>query len=330
MGLPSLSIVMPAHNEADRIAPTLASIARTRSAPIELEVVIVDDASTDGCCERLATEFPKLGLANVTVRVVRLPQRVGVPAGRNEAARAASGDIVFITDAHVQFTPGWDRLVLDNIREDRILAATITDPTSAFHGYGCDLIVPFMGTRWRRERPRGPAAVQIASSAGTVLTRDLFDRIGGYDEGMLLYAAAEPEFSLRAWLSGAEIVCLPDLEVCHRFKPESERDAFLESARPYMIHNSLRFGIIYLDEARAFQMLRHFAMIYPMQVQQAYRLLLESAVWERRSGLAGQLTRSFAWFVERFDLRDQIGAELALDPTSMSSAGMAAASARQG
>ena len=315
----AFSIVMPAHDEADRIAPTIASIAGTRSLPGPLEVVIVDDASTDGCCARLASDFPGLGLDDVSVRVITMPTRVGVPNARNVAARASTGSILFITDAHVRFTPGWDRIVLEHLDDDRILAGTIVDPTSAFRGYGCDLIVPFMGTRWRREHPRAIQPVQVASSAATVLTRSLFDRIDGYDQGMLLYAAAEPEFSLRAWLTGAEIVSVPHLEVAHRFKTKPERDALLESARPFMIHNSLRFGLIYLDEARAFQMLRHFAMMFPMQVREAYRLLLESDVWDRRATLAERLRHTFDWFVERFDLRDQIGAELArMDPGSAS------------
>ena len=143
-----------------------------------------------------------------------------------------------MTDAHVRFTRGWDATVLDHIAPDRVLAGAIVQANSDFVGYGCRLVVPFMGTYWNKRKVEHPTQVQIAACPATVMSRDLFDRLGGYDEGMVMYGAAEPEFSLRAWLGGAEILLLPDLLVEHRFKPQQERVAFVRGVREHMVANA--------------------------------------------------------------------------------------------
>jgi len=314
MSTPLISVVMPARNEVDRLAGTIRSIASTRSRDFELEIIIVDDASTDGCCSDLVYESKNLVAPGLAVRVYRFTEQVGVPIARNQGVRISRGEIVFITDAHVRFTSNWDSLVMQHISDDRILAATIVDPTSEFKGFGCDLVVPFMGTQWKKRSPGEVTPVQIASCAGTVLTRRLFDRIGGYDSGMIRYSGAEPEFSVRAWRSGAEIVSVPDLEVAHRFKPRGERERLLPSLSSLMVHNCLRFGTLHLSEPAILQMMRYFGLTYTEEFPVACRLLEESDVWERRGILAETLPYDFAWFVDRFDLRDQCGGKILDDP----------------
>jgi GT2 family glycosyltransferase len=93
------------------------------------------------------------------------------------------------------------------VKEDRIIAATITNYKSPLkRGYVGSLAVPSMGFRWNHDLRTTVAPVQIASCIGTILKRELFMKIGGYDDGIILYGGAEQEFSVRAWLSGAEIV----------------------------------------------------------------------------------------------------------------------------
>jgi len=300
-----ISVVIPVHNEGRAIQKTLASIARTRSQKIPVEVVVVDDASTDRCCDTfgpVANEIP--------IKLIREKERLGVGRSRNRGVRDAKGELVFITDAHVIFPDNWDTLVVQSARTNCILAATITDDASAFSGFGCSLVVPYMGTRWNRKSLGRLRPVQVASCAGTILERALFDRIGGYDPGMIVYGAAEPEFSVRAWLAGAEILSLPDLEVRHHFKTPENCNRFLSEMRPFIIHNNLRFGLLYLSELASFQMIRHFAMEFPEQIQTALQLLQASDVWERRSFLYKSLQKNFGWFIKRFDLKDQVGREI--------------------
>lgn len=305
-----ISVIIPMRNEGDRLLGTIASLVENRVTDTRLEVVLVDDCSSDGSASGLTLDLTEAHPEVDRFRVVRCSRRRGVPAARNLGVSRSRGEIVFITDAHVSFTLGWDAEILSAITPDRVLAATIRDHDSRFAGYGCRLVVPFMGTYWNREPRAHLAAVQIAAASGTILTRELFDRVGGYDPGMGLYGAAEPEFSVRLWLAGAEIRVLPDLGVFHRFKPPEERRAFLREVRTDMVHNSLRFGLIYLDERSSLEMIRHHATKFPEHAGTAMRALAASDVWDRRAQLARELPRSFEWFVERFDLVDQVGAPL--------------------
>lgn len=302
-----ISVVIPARNERDRLAPTIASFIRARSADTPVEFVVVDDASTDGCCTRLADDLPMLHAPAVSIRVIQLAERAGVPRARNIGGLAARGEILFITDAHVTVSPGWDEVVLSHLLDNRILAASIADSESQFRAYGCTLAVPFMGTHWVRDEVLCQSEIQIAACPGTVLYSRLFRSLGGYDSGMRLYSAAEPEFSVRAWLTGAEIIAVPELVVHHRFKTPEERRSFLDGLRPSMVHNSLRFGLLYLNERAIMQVIRYFALKFPRQVQEAIGMLRNSDVWQRRTELQGQLHHDFSWFIERFEVTDDAG-----------------------
>jgi glycosyltransferase involved in cell wall biosynthesis len=308
---PDISVVIPAHNEGARLAATIDSLASTRATKARVEIVIADDASDDDTEAHVRAAWPELSKhERIDVRISRLTERIGVPRSRNRAVSKSTADILFITDAHVRFPPGWDEVVHQQLRPDRMLAGTVSQANTTFVGYGCRLVVPFMGTYWNKERIEHPVEVEIAACPATVLTRELFDRIGGYDDGMIMYGAAEPEFSVRAWLSGAEVMLIPALQVEHRFKPPEERIAFVREMRPNMVANALRFGLLYLDEPGSLQLVRYYALKFPNLFESALRIVEASDVWTRREELAARLPRSFDWYVDHFALKDQLGGEL--------------------
>jgi len=111
MAAPSLSVVMPAHNEAAHVAATIAALgtALERSG-FDAEVVLVDDGSTDGTAQA-AREAAD---GRVELRVVSQPNR-----GRFEARRAglanANGEYVLFLDARVCLAPSGLRFVHERL-----------------------------------------------------------------------------------------------------------------------------------------------------------------------------------------------------------------------
>lgn len=309
--LPSISVLIPARNERSRLAPTILSIARGRAADTRLEFVVVDDASDDGCIANLVSAVPRLMQEkNIDVRVCSLEEHGGNYAARNRAAELATGEILFITDAHVEVSQGWDELVQQHIAPRRILAGTVTQQSSGFRGYGCKLLIPFMGTTWNQKDPGILSPVPIATCSATILHRDLFFELGGYDAGMHIYGAGEPEFSVRAWLHGAEIRSLNALEISHEFKAKDELGKYLRYIRPFWVHNAIRFGLLYLNEPGCMQLLRFYARSFPEVFQSAMQMLNEGDVWQRRANLQRVRQRSFEWFTGYFGMKDQMGGEL--------------------
>ncbi|MFD3585636.1 bifunctional polysaccharide deacetylase/glycosyltransferase family 2 protein [Streptomyces sp. NPDC058683] len=94
-----VSVIVPAYNEKECIANTLESLAQS-THPIE--VIVVDDGSTDGTSEIARAAADKLGMTNV--RVIR-QENAGKPAALNNGVRSASYDIVVMMDGDTVFEP---------------------------------------------------------------------------------------------------------------------------------------------------------------------------------------------------------------------------------
>ncbi|MGW1611932.1 bifunctional polysaccharide deacetylase/glycosyltransferase family 2 protein [Streptomyces sp. NPDC002285] len=94
-----VSVIVPAYNEKECIANTLGSLAKS-THPIE--IIVVDDGSTDGTSEIARNAAHELGMTNV--RVIR-QENAGKPAALNNGVRSASYDIVVMMDGDTVFEP---------------------------------------------------------------------------------------------------------------------------------------------------------------------------------------------------------------------------------
>jgi glycosyltransferase involved in cell wall biosynthesis len=100
MPLPTrfLSVVIPAYNEASTIALTANKVL---ALPFVLELVIVDDCSTDGTaeiCEALAQDHE-------AVRLVRHSRNLGKTAALRTGFKLTKGEIVIVQDADLEYDP---------------------------------------------------------------------------------------------------------------------------------------------------------------------------------------------------------------------------------
>ncbi len=101
------SIVIPLHNKAPYVAETLLSLARQSQPPHEL--IIVDDASTDGglsIVRRVLAQNPD-AFAHTRVELVELPRNAGPSHARNRGFERTTGDIVSFLDADDAYSPGF-------------------------------------------------------------------------------------------------------------------------------------------------------------------------------------------------------------------------------
>jgi glycosyltransferase involved in cell wall biosynthesis len=298
---PDISVIMPVRNEGKRILEAIDSAARGRSLRFPLEVIVVDDASDDGCCSHLSSKWA--WDQSLAIRVIRLPKWSGIPYARNVGASASRGKILFITDANVIFPKNWDVPIRREIRADTALCAAIADTASSFMGYGCVLELPSMGVRWLKHPGSFQGYVPVAPCGGTIISASLFRKLGGYDGELPLYGAAEPEFSVRLWLSGAEIKVLPDLMLRHHFRARPSHRSFLARIEQLLIRNYVRFGLLYLDGADASRMLRLYsAKCSPQEFRRMLSDLARRGVWQRRAWLKCNLAHDFKEYLRRFPI----------------------------
>jgi len=95
--LARLSIVMPVYNEARTI---LDVIARVRAVPVEKELIIVDDFSTDGTREKLSALASEPG-----IRLIFHERNQGKGAAVRTGIKHCTADIIIIQDADLEYFP---------------------------------------------------------------------------------------------------------------------------------------------------------------------------------------------------------------------------------
>ncbi len=101
----TLTVIMPVYNERATVAEVIRRI-RAVELPVLLQVVVVDDASSDG------TDKVLKAVEDSTVRVISHPENRGKGAAIRTGLEAARGDLVLIQDADLEYDPDdWPRML---------------------------------------------------------------------------------------------------------------------------------------------------------------------------------------------------------------------------
>ncbi|MBK1724689.1 glycosyltransferase family 2 protein [Thiocystis violacea] len=104
---PTISVIIPAFNAAAYIADAIRSIRAQDFAP--LEMLLIDDGSTDGTADVARTEAPD-------ARIIR-QANAGVAAARNTGLREATGELLCFLDADDGWFPGKIKAQADYLRQ---------------------------------------------------------------------------------------------------------------------------------------------------------------------------------------------------------------------
>jgi glycosyltransferase involved in cell wall biosynthesis len=111
-----LSVLVPVYNEEATVEALLERVLAAE-APVEKEIIVVDDGSTDGTGERLKEFLSTHGSA--PVRLIRHQRNRGKGAAVRTALAAATGELAVVQDADLEYDPAEYGRLLEPILDGR-------------------------------------------------------------------------------------------------------------------------------------------------------------------------------------------------------------------
>ena len=225
--MPDVSVCIANWNCRELLRNCLASLLHVPQG-VNVETIVVDNASTDGAADMVAREFPE-------VRLIRNEINQGFARANNQAAQIARGQYLFFLNNDTLVPPETLDRLLDYLKahpEVSIVGPMLRDgsgkvqmshrqrPTVSAWLHRTRLL------RWtglfrrahRRYRRQGidttePRAVEVMLGAAMFMRRDCYRAMGGWDEDFH-FGGEDLDFCLRAQRHG-QIIYLPEVEITH-------------------------------------------------------------------------------------------------------------------
>ncbi|MBN1954925.1 MAG: glycosyltransferase family 2 protein [Anaerolineae bacterium] len=279
------SLIVVNYNDRDYLDACLASLLADGGP--DYEVILVDNASTDGSADHVTRAFP-------TVRLIRNPSNAGFGAANNVGAREARGEYLVFVNPDTVVEAGWFRPLVAALEADpqaglatsRILLLAdrerINTCGNETHYTGLTLC---RGMGLERERLAEPAVVGAVSGAAFAVRRELFHALGGFDEMFFLYME-DTDLSWRARLTGYRCLYVPQSVVYHdytlRFGPL--KTYYQERNRYAMLLKNLRWGTLFVLAP---------ALLLAELVAWGFVLLRERSRWTNK-------LRAYAWVIQHW------------------------------
>jgi GT2 family glycosyltransferase len=216
-----IAVVMLTMNQKDKTLRCLRSFQEVEDPPYG--ILVWDNGSTDGTEEAVRTAYPD-------VVFHRSPTNLGVAGGRNAGAERAIAAFdpryLLFLDNDTVVTPGFLYSLAEPFRNDPSLGQTsaklrfLHDPDrlNAAGGTCVNFVLGKITVTGIGEIDRGQhdePAECIANGGCTLVRRDVFEEIGGFDTRFNPYGPEDLDFSLRIRKSGFRVLYVPSALVYH-------------------------------------------------------------------------------------------------------------------
>ncbi len=213
---PLASVIIPNWNGAQHL-PVCLDALRAQTYP-DVEVVLVDNGSTDGSQALVTEQYPE-------VRLLALERNLGLTGGNNAGFRTAQGDILISlnndTEAHPRFVEALVNALAEHPEAGMAAAKMLLFDRrdhihSAGDGYGVDGI-PFNRGVWQRDEGQFDEPGWIFGGCGGAVgyRRVMLEDIGLFDESLFMYCE-DVDLNWRAQLFGWRCWYTPQSVIYHK------------------------------------------------------------------------------------------------------------------
>ena len=233
-----ISLIIPVHNQFRYTVDCLNSVLHTTTG--NYEVIVVDDASTDQTRSRLGT------VPNLTL--IRNDNNQGFVTSCNKGVKASKGRYLLFLNNDTMVTEHWLPPMLDLIKKDDVgaVGTKLVYPDGKLQEAGGIIWNDASGLNYGRgDNPGKPGynfvrEVDYCSGAALLVKRDLFEKIGGFDERYIpaYYEDADLCFSIRK--AGYKVLYQPASIVIH-FEGISSGKDVTSGVKQYQVINKEKF-----------------------------------------------------------------------------------------
>jgi GT2 family glycosyltransferase len=217
---PLVSIVIPTYNGRALLAVCLPSL-RAQSYPADrFEVIVVDDASSDGTAAYLAAEFPE-------VRVAALAQNSGFIAACNAgvAAAAERSEVLVLLNNDTEAEPGWLAALLAALLEHPEAGSAASkmllfDRRDTLHTAG-DMMgrdgIPRNRGVWEQDHGQYDQERWVFGPCGgaAAYRREAWEQAGGFDPALFMYME-DVDLAWRLQRLGWRSIYAPEARIYHQ------------------------------------------------------------------------------------------------------------------
>jgi GT2 family glycosyltransferase len=199
---PHASVILVGYNSAEWLPRALPALVH-QDYPATFEVIFVDNGSSDDSVEFVRNAFP-------SVRIIESERNGGYAGGNNFGARHALGDVLAFVNPDTCVTPNWLQELVRPLASNQSIGMTTSkivrmDSPETINTCGNDISLSGITTCHAAGLPAASITVDedvsAVSGAACAIRRDLFLRLGGFDEQFFMYLE-DTDLSWRVRLAG--------------------------------------------------------------------------------------------------------------------------------
>ena len=211
---PCVSIVIPSYNRAKELERCLYSLFSLDYPANCLEIIVVDDASTDETGSMLQHLAQEVATHEQELHVIRHEKQRGVGISRNTGAEAAQYGLVAYLDSDCVASPGWLRELVPTFQDTRIAAVggmiRAYDRNTLLGSYEDVCSSLYMGERTQQVSLKGP--LTYLPSANMLVRRMVWEKLAGF---AAMTQGEDVDFCWRLLTSGASMNYVPRGVIYH-------------------------------------------------------------------------------------------------------------------